>query len=140
MSICTFFGHSDTPQEIAPILHLALTKLITQKNVDMFYVGNQGSFDRMVKKELQDLKIKYPHINYAIVLAYLPKNNTSCTDTVYPEGLETVPPKFAISKRNKWMLERADYVVTYVCYPFGGAAQFKQLAERRGKIVINLAE
>ena len=30
-------------------------------------------------------------------------------NTLLPEGIENVPPRFAISWRNKWMLERSDY-------------------------------
>ena len=36
------------------------------------------------------------------------------------------------------MLERADFVITYVTHITGGAADFKDLAERKGKTVINL--
>ena len=38
------------------------------------------------------------------------------------------------------MIEQSDYVVTYVKYTVGGAAQFKEYAEKKGKIVINLAD
>ena len=35
-------------------------------------------------------------------------------DTMFPEGLELVHPRYAIERRNGWMLERSDYFVTYV--------------------------
>lgn len=38
------------------------------------------------------------------------------------------------------MVEQADYVVTYITRPFGGAAQFAKLAERKNKICINLGK
>ncbi len=141
---CTFFGHRDTPEKIEPILRSTLIDLIENKNVDMFYVGNHGGFDHMVKKTLQLLKLDYPHISYAVVLAYMPgkKHNLvyeGCSDTIYPEGLENTPPKYAITKRNRWMINNSDYVVAYVEYSFGGAAQFTSLAEKRGKTVLNLA-
>ena len=42
--------------------------------------------------------------------------------------------------RNKWMIERSDFVVTYVVHDAAsGAAQFKKLAERKGKTVIELS-
>ncbi len=53
------------------------------------------------------------------------------SDTIYPEGLEVVPPKFAVSKRNAWMLERCEYVITYVKFNFGGAALFKEKAIKK---------
>ena len=85
--------------------------------------------------------MKYPIINYAVVPAYLPKREELGIDykeSTFPEGLETVPPKFAIVHRNKWMLKRADTVVVYVKHNIVGAAQFKILAEKAGKRVINL--
>ena len=38
----------------------------------------------------------------------------SFEDTMFPEGLELVHPRYAIERRNGWMLKRSDYFVTYV--------------------------
>lgn len=143
--ICTFFGHRDTPKTIEPILQSTLLDLIKNKNVDLFYIGNQGNFDRMVINNLQTLKIKHPNVRYMVVLAYMPKRKAeigyvSESDTIYPEAIQTVPPKYAISKRNRWMINHSDYVVTYVKSTIGGAYKCKELAERKGKFVINLAD
>lgn len=143
MSSCTFFGHGNAPKEIESVLRLTLIDLIENKNVISFYVGNHGGFDSMVRKNLSDLKNDYPHINYAVVLAYMPGkrdefDDKDYSDTIYPDGLESTPPKYAISKRNRWMIEKSDYAVTYVKSSIGGAAQFKKLAEKKGKKVINL--
>ncbi|MBQ7132301.1 MAG: hypothetical protein IJO29_06980 [Oscillospiraceae bacterium] len=138
---CTFFGHRNSPQTLEPILKATLTDLIENKNVNTFYVGNQGNFDCMVRKILKTLKNQYPHIAYAVVLAYMPtkrKEYEDYSDTIFPDGLENTPPKFAISKRNRWMLNRADYVVTYSTLSAGAVAQFKNLAQKKGKAVINL--
>lgn len=56
--ICTFFGHKDTPQNILPVLRTVIIDLIQNKNVDLFYVGNNGNFDFMVKKHFKNFKIK----------------------------------------------------------------------------------
>ncbi len=141
--VCTFFGHRDSPQEIKADLSATISELIEIYDVDTFYVGNQGNFDRMVREVLMSLRSKYSHIKYAVVLSYLPNEKKALGledyfDTIYPEGLENVPPKFAISARNRWLVEHSHIVVTYVKYSWGGAAQFKKLAEKRGKTVINL--
>ena len=136
--VCTFFGHRTAPDSIRPILHNTLTHLI-EKGVDTFYVGNQGNFDAMARRLLSDLSEEYP-ITFTVVLAYLPKEKTDDPErTIYPEGLENVPPRFAVSYRNKWMLERADVVITYVSRSFGGAAKYKDLAGKRGKNVIEVS-
>ena len=138
--VCTFFGHKDTPKEIEPTLRSTLIELIENKNVSVFYVGNNGNFDTLVRRQLEDLSQTYP-ITYSVVLAYLPTEKNkydNLTNTIYPEGLETVPKRFAIPWRNKWMIQQSDVVVTYVTRNFGGAAQFKALAERLNKHIINL--
>ena len=140
--VCTFFGHKDTPKEIEPTLRSTLIDLIENKNVTVFYVGNNGNFDTMVRHQLEDLSHIYP-ITYSVVLAYLPTEKNKYDDlthTIYPEGLETVPKRFAISWRNKWMIQQSDIVVTYVTHNFGGAWHFKALAERKNKTLIELSK
>ena len=137
---CTFFGHRDCPTSIRPQLRKTLVRLIEQEGVTDFYVGYQGDFDAMVRSLLGELVMQYDHISYAIVLSGFPgKNIDSSQRTLLPEGIETVPRRFAIVWRNRWMLERAQYVVTYVTHNWGGAAQFAAEAHRKGKIVYNLA-
>ena len=138
----TFFGHMDTPKEIEPTLRTTLVDLIENHGATEFYVGNNGNFDTMVRRQLEDLSQTYP-ITYNVVLAYIPTKKSEYdvfTNTLLPEGIETVPKRFAISYRNKRMLEQSDVVVTYVTHTYGGAAQFKTMAERQGKTVIELSE
>ena len=141
--VCTFFGHRNVSDNIEVLLHTTLTELIENYSVDTFFVGNQGGFDNLVRKELKKLTKIYPHIKYTVVLAYFPeKYDTSdvddYSDTIFPNGLENVPRKFAIDKRNRMMIEWADIVITYVSDTFGGAYKFKKISERKGKKVINL--
>ena len=143
MSACTFFGHRDCPSSIKSKLRKVLIDLIESHVVDMFYVGQQGSFDSMVRSVLKELVSLYPHINYAVVLERIPPKRDEFdirdySDTMLPEGIETVHPRFAISWRNKWMIKQSDYVVTYVTHSWGGAAQFAELAEKQKKTVINV--
>ena len=141
MVVCTFFGHRDCPETIKPYLREVLVDLITNQGVDTFYVGNQGRFDGIVRSVLRELEMEYPEIRYAVVLAYLPgKKNEydDFSDTILPEGIEAVHPRYAIDWRNRWMLQRSDFVVTYITHSWGGAAKFAEKAKREGKTVINL--
>ena len=143
--VCTFFGHRKiyNVKEIEPTLRSALVELIENYGVKTFYVGNHGGFDSMVQRVLKELSENYP-IAYYIALAYLPEKAPKepyRLETILPEGIEAVPKRFAISYRNKWMIERSDFVVTYVTHDNGsGAAQFKALAEKSHKTVIELSE
>ena len=137
---CTFFGHRDAPPEIKASLRQILSDLIERQGVKQFYVGNQGSFDTMARNLLAEFELTYG-IRYEVVLAYMPKRNDPLYDpehTVLPEGIETVPPRFAIEYRNKWMIDHSDIVITYVHRSFGGAAKFKELAEKKNKVVIQI--
>lgn len=142
MSVCTFFGHHDCPVSIRPKLRELLIELIEEQSVDTFYVGNQGTFDRLVRSVLRELAQEYAQIRYAVVLERMPgkrDENEDYSHTLLPEGAETVPPRYAIVWRNRWMLHRSDFVVTYVTHSWGGAAQFAAQAEKQGKIVYNIA-
>ena len=138
----TFFGHKDTPKEIEPTLRTTLVDLIENHDATEFYVGNNGNFDTMARHQLEELSHTYP-ITYSVVLAYLPTKKSEYddfTNTIYPEGIETAPKRFAISYRNKWMINQADVVVTYITHTYGGAWQFKVIAQKQGKMVIELSE
>ncbi len=137
--VCTFIGHRDAPWMLKEKLESVITELIVDRKVDTFYIGNHGAFDKIALYVIKRLKTKYPHINYYTVVAYLPQNTeVSNGNTLFPQGLELVHPRNAINVRNKWMIENSDFLVSYVIYNFGGAAKIKRLAEKNGKIVINL--
>ena len=141
MPACTFFGHRDCPDTVKPRLRQVLIDLIENHNVDMFYVGNQGRFDAIVRSELRDLQREHTQINYAVVLAYMPSKQTEYddySDTMLPEDTESVHPRYAISWRNNWMLKQSDFVVTYITHSWGGATQFGNKAVRQAKNVINI--
>lgn len=141
MAVCTFFGHRQCPDTIRPKLKQLLTELITNYKTDMFYIGHQGQFDSIARSVLYELKAEYPWINFAIVLAYMPSKqdkHTNFSDTMIPEGIECVPPRYAIVWRNNWLLQQSDYVVTYITHSWGGAAKFAQKALSQKKMVFEL--
>lgn len=139
---CCFFGHRDFPDYLCDNLKSTIKHLIEKENADLFYVGNNGNFDRCARRLLRKLKEEYPYISYYVVLAYLPNKKTEYSEgeTIFPEGLESVPPKFAINKRNLWMIEKSDYVVAFVEYSIGGAARAVKIAESKGKKIIHIKQ
>lgn len=141
MSACTFFGHRDCPDSVKPKLREVLEELIAHRGVNLFYVGNQGQFDAYVRSTLRQLRKEYPHIRYAVVLAYIPgkpHEYEDNSDTMLPEGIEEIHPHYAIIWRNRWMLRQADYVVTHITHSWGGAARFAEAARKQKKTVINI--
>ena len=132
---CCFFGHREVTHNIREKLTAIIKKLITEDGVTEFYVGNQGQFDRMVYSVLKELKSKYPQIKYTVVLAYMPDEHIKDVygnDTLFPDGLENVPKKFAISKRNDWMIQQSGIAVCYGYKITGGAAKFREKCVKKG--------
>lgn len=135
---CTFFGHADAPSEIKSKIKETVTELIVSRGVKCFYVGNHGNFDKMALAVLKELSKVYPQIDYYVVYAYLPKNSEDFLHSIYPEGIETVPKRFAINFRNKWLTEHSEIVITFVRHSYGGAAKFKRLAEKKSREIIEI--
>lgn len=142
MSACTFFGHRELYENLESALYQAIENLIVHEDVNTFYVGKQGQFDALVHRVLKNLEKKYS-IHYAVVLAYMPTDKNDyddLSDTMLPEGLETVHPRYAIDRRNKWMIDQSDFVIAYVTHGWGGAAKYVSLAERKSKSIIKLSD
>ena len=77
MSACTFFGHRDCPSSIKPKLREVLIDLIENHAVDMFYVGQQGAFDGIVRSVLKELGRYTPTSVMPSFWRVCPQNETS---------------------------------------------------------------
>ena len=136
--VCTFFGHRDCSDSVYDCIKSAIIHLITNEGVNSFIVGNNGNFDRLVIRVLKECTEIYTHIEYCVALAYMPKNEVYEFPTVFMQGLESVPKKYAISYRNKMMIDKCDWVIGYIRRGFGGAHNFFELARKKDKKYINL--
>lgn len=138
----TFCGHKDVAdrEAVKRWLFSVCSELITQ-GADEFYLGGYGGFDHMCAAVLREMKNANPHIRLILVLPYL--NSSMLTDgydeTVYPP-LESVPKRFAISRRNEWMVMESDAVVAYVTHGWGGAAKTLEYARRKKKRILLYGE
>ncbi len=138
MKTCTFFGHRDASDDIRPALKRVIIELIEKEGVRHFLVGSQGRFDRMALSVLKELAPHYG-FRYEVVLAYLGRQEmTEGIPSFIPEGQEQVPCRFAIDRRNFWMVEQSDYVISYTYKVAGGAVKFTRYAEKKGKVVIKI--
>lgn len=138
---CAFFGHRNAPSEIKILLKEAILHLIQTEGVHNFFVGNNGNFDFYVQCVLKELKDEGLDICFDIVLSHLGEIALSenQSETIFPEGLETVLPRFAISKRNDWLIKNSSFLIAYVTYTFSSSYQWMQKAAKKGLKIINLA-
>ena len=143
--ICSIFGHHDASANLAAPLTAMLIHLTKEEHVDRFLIGNHGSFDLLSRYVLNEIVIPgCPRVKYSVVLAYLPSVRPleypyRPEETIYPEGLEKVPKRFAISRRNRWMVDQSDIVLVYCRYSIGGTASTLEYAQKKKKRIINLA-
>lgn len=135
--IVTFCGHRqvDNQEAVSKWLDLILPSLI-EGGASTFYLGGYGAFDRLAAAAVRRQKHTYPGIESVLVLPYLDRSMDASDydQTTYPP-LETVPPRYAIVKRNQWMVEGADVVISDVAYGWGGAAKTLDHARRKGKVI-----
>lgn len=133
----TFCGHSQTSDQdkVASWLDMILPALI-EGGATTFYLGGYGDFDRLAAAAVRRQKSVYSHIESVLVLPYLNKefDPTAYDCTTYPP-LEKVPPRYAIAKRNQWMVCESDVVISGVIHSWGGAAKTLDFAKRKGKVI-----
>ena len=138
--VVMFCGHRDIfcSEKYTRKLYFVLCDLIME-GADTFLLGGYGAFDSMAAMVVHDLKSTFPHIRSTLVLAYLDRdyNEDLYDDTIYPP-LEGGPLRYAISRRNKWMIDASDVVVSCVTHSYGGAATALKYAERKHKRIIQL--
>lgn len=146
--IITFCGHSNClfSDEEKDELKQLLIKEIRKNPTCKFYLGGYGDFDSLCLRTLRELKIVFPNIELLFITPYLDSNYSKLEfakyhyDNVIFPPLESVPRKFAILKRNEWMVDSADLVIAYVKYSWGGAAKTLKYAKRNKVSTINIAE
>lgn len=141
MKICVFFGHRTTHTDLTERIADAAREAIKTYGITTFWCGGYGQFDFQASKAIRKLQLEFPEIQLERVLAYLdqPLSPFALYDsTIYPEGLEQVPRRFAISRRNRWMVSRCDLLICGIDHDFGGAYQAYLMAQRAGKTVWNI--
>ena len=137
-----FFFSDDVKQELKYILVSEIIKNPTCK----FYLGGYGDFDSLCLRTLRELKTDFPDIELLFITPYLDKNYSKLElakyyydDVIFPP-IENVPRKFAILKKNEWMVDSANLVIAYVKYSWGGAAKTVEYAKRKKVPIINIAQ
>ena len=149
--IITFAGHSFVPcvDKVKEAVKAQLRVRIAHAEKVSFYLGGRGGFDELCAICCRELKKEHSGIEVVYVApCFNPSEQAKikemqCGDlydsSIYPP-LERVPPRLAILKRNEWMMSRADLVIAYVTHNYGGAYQALRMAQRQGKLIMNVSE
>ncbi len=147
----TFCGHSTikdggVKEALFRTLQGLLSSLSDSDKVT-FLCGGYGAFDWLCSDVIDEIKTYSlrPTIEKVFVTPYITESYKNRIDNirryfdevVFPP-LESVPPKFAISRRNEWMVDRSDIVIAYVWHGHGGAAKTLRHAYIKKKNVVRL--
>ena len=143
MPSCFFIGHRDAPGELLPHIRAAAEELIVRKGVTDFYVGSRGNFDRLAAAAVLSLRETYPRVRLYRVLAYHPfERDMSLPEgfdgSVYPEGLEKVPRRYAILRANRAMVDACPYLIAYAPHEIGNARKVVEYAKGKGRGVVEV--
>lgn len=145
--IIAFIGHGKytmNAEEEDRLIEL-LRSILEQHPDCLFYLGGYGSFDFKCNDILQNLQTEYPKLKRIFVTPYIQPNfwrlneaSKLYDESIYPFEYR-VMPKYAIVRRNEWMIKQADIVIAFVCFHFGGAYNSYNYAHNKGKVIINIA-
>lgn len=140
--VVTFCGHSELPPSETSHIKRRLTQVVEElisKGANEFLLGGYGEFDKLCAAIVKELKGTYPHIKSILIIPYIDRTFDQqlydCSE--YPP-LENVPKRFAISKRNEYMVDIADVLVCYITHTFGGAYKTLIYAKRKKKQIIDI--
>ena len=141
--IITFCGHSDffESDKYKKLLIDILEREIGACYAEM-YLGGYGGFDSFAYACCKEFKSQRPNVSLVFITPYLnvdPILVQNYDSVIYP-ALEDKPKRYAISYRNKFMVEKADLIIAYINHDWGGAYKTYEYAMRKNKRIINLCD
>lgn len=144
MSTCFLIGSHLSPDALAPLLDEAIERHIAEYGVTEFVVGRYGRFDQLAAEALRRAKERHPGIRLRLLIPYHPAQRPvdvppGFDDTYYPEGLETVPKRYAIVHADRALVRASQYLIASP--GLGQSRELTQYAlrrERQGKIQVTL--
>ncbi len=142
----TFCGHSFIEDELnVKNKILQIIQQISNNEPVEFYIGEYGRFDILARLSAIEYKKVYPKSKIIFISPYNNSNYIQKKDLLN-KGFDLieimpkfVPPKFAIIKRNQYMVDKTDIIITYINKTWGGAYQTYNYAKRKNKVIINIS-
>ena len=145
--VCCCFGHREVLEDLSLRLQRVVEELIVQENVSIFYTGGMGQTDERFASAVRQMKGRYSQVELILVRPYFAEE-LNRNKQYYQENYDSIliPSetaglyyKGAIRAGNRWMVDRSDYVVSYVLRRFGGAYDAVEYARRKGKVILDIA-
>jgi uncharacterized phage-like protein YoqJ len=120
--------------------------MIVENGVDTFLVGGHGRFDSIATSVVNKIKKTFPNVKLILVRPYLTNDlnrnrnyyNSVYDEIIIPSSLAEIHYRAAIPKRNQWMVDESQYVITFLRNNFGGAYEAVQYAKRQYKSIVKI--
>ena len=141
-----FFGHANylSKEEDGKTVILLIEQKAKGERVD-FYLGGYGSFSSFGYSCAINYRKKYAETRIFFVTPYLGRwldesraYLTAKYDDILFPPIENVPPRFAILRRNEWIIDQVDFVVFYVNRNYGGAYRAMRYCMRKQREYKNI--
>ncbi len=147
--VMSFCGHSDyVEKEGYRERVVEVIRSITGDDEVSFFLGEYGAFDKFAyvcakgfKKMSGNAKLVFvtPYLSEVYLIKRFLYEKDRFDEIIYPE-IENVHLKYAILKRNEWIVDQSDVIIACVEREYGGAFATYKYAKRKGKKIYNIAE
>lgn len=149
--IIAFAGHSVIASnfEVKELVKEEIRNIMTDVGTVTCYFGGYGDFDEICAQACRELKKENADIEMIYVTPYIRLKEQVRIEEMQRRGLydrsiyppiENTPPRFAISKRNEWMMKKADLIIAYVNCSYGGAYKSLRVAKSQKKRIVNICD
>lgn len=149
--IVTFVGHSSLCNcgDLSQNIKRVISEIMKFNENILFYCGGYGDFDNLCAGVCRSIRKNQPNCEVVFITPYISELqqekmryliDAKLYDSIIYPPLENVPLRFAIIKRNEWIVNEADLIIAYVKQTYGGAYNTLEYARRKKKHIINLAE
>ncbi len=140
-TVC-FVGHRDDWRisDIKDRLKTTIEQLIVD-GYTVFFDGDMGAFDNLCRETILKLKKQYPFIKIILVTAYYHEKREipACYSETVFVNTELYHYKQKIIKRNEWIVDNSDIIVSYVTEKYkSGAYRTLKYAQKQNKPIICL--
>lgn len=148
--IISFLGHRNinNKEKIKQLVEKAVKENIPENDELLFYCGGYGDYDELCASVCRNIKKTLPTSKIIFITPYISPSQqqkikylleTKLYDEVIYPPIENTPQRFAISKRNEWIVERSDLIIAYIEHSFGGAYKTFLTAKRKNKKIISIS-
>lgn len=124
--------------EIEEHLQQVVADLIKTKEYVEFFIGRNGDFDILAASVIKRAQEKHGKDNNSLILvipypiADLEYMEKYYDEIWYPDELQGVHYKSAITKRNEWFVDHSDMLIAYATKDQGGAYECMKKAQQKG--------